>query len=357
MSRRRRPSSEVDFWPGFTDVLSGMLLTMVFVLTLFAVTQAGLVNAVGGKEAALKSLEAQIAELRKLLDAADDRAGSLGAELISAVALIDELGVARAEKDQALAEATDDLASRQLEIAELIRRLRDYAQQIEELNARLSGAEAVGENRLRSLTELQQAMNRLRQQLAQMSTRLTATESEAAKKALRMTELLAELSRKDARIAELEELEKYTSEFLAKMSDVFKDNPNIKVVGDRFLFQSEVLFASGSADLGVAGKAELDKFAVAFRQLEPSIPRDLDVNVQVQGHTDNDKLKASEVYRNNWDLSSARALGVVGYLASQGVRESMMSASGFGEHAPRIRGNSPAAKAQNRRIEIRITRR
>ena len=165
------------------------------------------------------------------------------------------------------------------------------------------------------------------------------------------------MARKDERIEELERLEKYTSEFLAKMSEVFKDNPNIKVVGDRFVFQSEVLFESGSDELGAAGIGELDKFVRAFRELMPRIPKSLEVNVQVQGHTDSDQVVLTDRFTGNWELSTARALRVVEHMARRGFPERMMSASGFGEHAPRVRGRSADAKAQNRRIEIRITRR
>ena len=141
------------------------------------------------------------------------------------------------------------------------------------------------------------------------------------------------------------------------MSEVFKDNPNIKVVGDRFVFQSEVLFASGSDELGLPGRRELLKFVNAFKELLPRIPRDLDVNIQVQGHTDTDKVVFTDRFASNWELSAARALTVVDFLADHGIPQDMLSAAGFGEFAPRVPGDSPEAKAQNRRIEIRITRR
>jgi chemotaxis protein MotB len=355
--RRRRLGADVDFWPAFTDVLSGMLLVMVFALTFFALTQAGLVQVVGGKDAALRALEDQLAELRRLLGQTEARADELQRELLAATALLEDLS---AEGQAARAEATatrDELEAERARIADLVRQLREYVQAIEELNARLAQAEEVAESRRASIGELQLAVNRLREQLARMAAQLAVAEKQAQSQALRLSDLLAEMARKDARIAELERLEKYTSEFLARMSEVFKDNPNIKVVGDRFVFQSEVLFASGSAEVGEAGRRELQKFVDAFRGLIPRIPRELQVNVQVQGHTDTDAVVLSDRFKDNWDLSAARALAVVDYLGGHGVPQDMLSAAGFGEYQPRIPGQSPAAKAQNRRIEIRITRR
>jgi len=355
--RRRRIVADPDFWPGFTDVLSGMLLTMVFVMTLFAITQAGLVHVVGGKDAALRALEDQLAELRTLLGASDERAQTLERELLAATELVAEFGVQQAASSAEVESARAGLAKGEARIAELVVQLRAYLELVKELNARLTTAHEVSENRRLTLAELQLAMNRLRQQLVQMSERLTATEAEAVRKGLRLSELLAEMARKDDRIQELERLERYTSEFLAKMSEVFADNPNVRVVGDRFVFQSEVLFESGSDEIGAPGQRELDRFVAAFRALIPRIPTDLNVNVQVQGHTDTDQIMSSDRFASNWHLSSARALRVVEYLAAGGLPEQMLSAAGFGEHAPRVIGRSPEAKAVNRRIEIRITRR
>lgn len=357
MRRRRRPIGEHDYWPGFTDVLSGMLLAMVFVLTLFAVAQTGLVHVVGGKDAALRALEEQAAELRRLLSTSRDRADSLRRELEEATAQLDALGADREEVARDLAAARAELEDDQVRIADLARALREYVEQIKELNSRLADAEEVADNREASIAQLQAAVNRLRGQLSQLSVALSEAERVADAKRLEVSSLLVEMARKDRRIQQLEQLERYTSEFLARMSEVFADNPDVKVVGDRFVFQSEVLFASGSAEIGEAGKRELDKFVAAFQQLRPRIPPDLDVNVQVQGHTDTDRLVNTEEFEDNWELSTARALEVVSYLGSRGIPEPMLSAAGFGEHFPRVLGGTPEAKAQNRRIEIRITRR
>jgi chemotaxis protein MotB len=355
--RRRRSSFEFNFWPGFTDVLAGMLLALVLVLTFFAVTQTGLVHLVGGKDAALRALEEQAAELRRLLALSEDRAEALSVDLIAATQAVELFG---AERDAAVAVAQalrDEVADEQVRIADLARRLKDYVEQIKELNAKLADAEETAEARESSVAELQAAVNRLRSQLARMGADLGAARRKTNEQSLRLSQLLVEMAKKDERIVELERLERYRSEFLERMSEVFADNPNVRVVGDRFVFQSEVLFASGSAEIGEAGRRELDKFVRAFKALIPRIPEDLDVNVQVQGHTDTDALVSDEQFRDNWELSTARALRVVNVLAAAGVPDSMMSAAGFGEHFPRVQGSSPEAKAQNRRIEIRITRR
>jgi chemotaxis protein MotB len=355
--RRRGGAVEADFWPGFTDVLSGMLLAMVFVLTLFAVTQTGLVHMVGGKDAQLRALEEQAAELRALLSVTEEQASMLRSELLGATEAVETLGAAR-EADQGMLDSVEsDLAAERSQIAVLTRRLKQYLSEVKDLNAKLVGAEVVAQNSGAKLADLQVAINRLRGQLALMSGQLGTAQQQASQRQVRVSELLVEMARKDLRIENLERLERYRSEFLERMSEVFADNPNVKVVGDRFVFQSEVLFASGSADIGQSGRLELDKFVGGFRALIPRIPKDLAVNVQVQGHTDSDRIVSNESYTDNWELSTARALQVVEYLASKNVPEAMLSAAGFGEHFPRVRGDSTEAKAQNRRIEIRITQR
>ncbi|MEM7245984.1 MAG: OmpA family protein [Acidobacteriota bacterium] len=355
--RGRRRGGEVDFWPAFTDVLAGMLLVMVLVLVFFAVTQTGLVHLAGGKEAALRAMEDQVAELRSLLSRSEDRAEQLRTELLSATELISNLGEQRGRLQDELAERQQALKDEQVRITDLTLRLQQYLDELKDLNAKLVAAEATVEQRESAVSDLQDAVNELRAQLAKLGAELATAESAAQEQTLKVSELLVEMAKKDERITELERLERYTSDFLEKMSEVFGDDPNIRVVGDRFVFQSEVLFASGSAQIGQGGQAELDKFARGFQELQPKLPRDLPVNVQVQGHTDSDKLLTTEQFQDNWELSTARALEVVEYLASAGLPEGMLSAAGFGEHYPRVRGDSAAAKEKNRRIEIRITRR
>jgi chemotaxis protein MotB len=134
------------------------------------------------------------------------------------------------------------------------------------------------------------------------------------------------------------------------------ENPNIRVVGDRFVLQSELLFGSGSADLGPAGREQLDKLAVTLREIAARIPPELDWILRIDGHTDRVPIRTGR-FPSNWELSTARAVSVVRYLADQGIPERRMSAAGFGEFHPIDTGGSEDALRRNRRIEIKLTSR
>lgn len=354
--RRRWHSTEMNFWPGFTDVLSGMLLATVFVLTMFAVTQGGLVSLLHNKDSALVELREQTEKLAALLRQEKLRSLSLESQIERQGAEMLALGQKNRSVQDELRALEDLVGGDRLQVESLLAQLKAYNEQIQALNAKLASAQSDTQFKDASIADLQAALARLRKQLEQMSGTLDQRESQAASQKLRIAELLVQMSKKDDRIAKLELLERYRSEFLEKMTAVFGDNPNIRVVGDRFVFQSEVLFRSGSARLGDGGKDELNRFAKAFVELLPQIPPDLPVNVQVEGHTDNVPIGSAE-FRDNWHLSTERALQVVSHLQARGIPKDMLSAAGFGENQPRSKGNNAKARAANRRIEIRITRR
>lgn len=173
-------------------------------------------------------------------------------------------------------------------------------------------------------------------------------------------------SSKDARIAELgkrlntllakrvNKLEQYQSEFFGRLREILKGNKNVRIVGDRFLLPSELLFASGSATINDNGRKELDKLAGTLLDVTDSIPDDIDWILRVDGHTDRIPINTKN-FPSNWELSTARAVAVVRYLSDKGVPQKHMAAAGFGQFSPVAKGNSPEALQENRRIEIKLT--
>lgn len=149
-------------------------------------------------------------------------------------------------------------------------------------------------------------------------------------------------------------LEKYRSEFFGRLRELLGDNPAVRIVGDRFLFQSELLFASGSAQLGDEGKQQLAKLAGTLKSVADRIPKDIQWILRVDGHTDRIPINNAR-FPSNWELSTARAVSVVRFLATQDIPEQRLSAAGFGEFHPIDVGNSAEALRKNRRIEIKLT--
>ena len=187
---------------------------------------------------------------------------------------------------------------------------------------------------------------------SQLNTALAQVAAEQKRRAA-----LEEEARKKAE-AEAQDLARYRSEFFGRMSQLLEGRAGVRVVGDRFVFSSEVLFQPGSADLSPEGPAQISRVAETFRELASEIPPEIDWVLEVDGFTDDTPLSGLGAFKDNWELSQARALSVVKYLIeAQGFAPKRLAAAGFGEFRPVAAGTSPEARAQNRRIELKLTER
>jgi chemotaxis protein MotB len=153
----------------------------------------------------------------------------------------------------------------------------------------------------------------------------------------------------------VQELNRYRSDFFGRLREILSDRENIRIVGDRFVFQSEVLFPTGSDQINAAGQEEMAKLAQAIIELQREIPPEINWVLRVDGHTDNIPLSGTGRYRDNWELSSARATSVVKFLIANGVPADRLVAAGFGEFQPLDPADTPEARSRNRRIELKLT--
>jgi chemotaxis protein MotB len=337
LSRTRRDNG-MNYWPGFVDALSTLVLSVIFLLTVFMVAQFFLSQEVAGKDTALARLNAQIARLSQLLSLEttgkanlEDEVAQLRASLTAAESERDRLRAGAGQTPAAAAGATDKLNS-QLDL-EKEATARAVAQ-IENLNEQIGA---------------------LRRQIAALEDALGASEKKESDAQLRIADLGQRLN--VALAQRVQELSRYRSDFFGKLRDILGNRPDIRVVGDRFVFQSEVFFDSGAATLRPDGRAELDKLASAIVDLQKKIPSDIDWVLSVEGHTDNRPVGPTSPFKSNWDLSAARAISVVQYLISKGVPPARLDAAGFGEYQPIDPGTSEEALAHNRRIELKLTAR
>jgi chemotaxis protein MotB len=154
----------------------------------------------------------------------------------------------------------------------------------------------------------------------------------------------------------VQELQRFRSEFFGRLREVLRGRDEVQIVGDRFVFQSEVLFDQGQANIGNSGEEQLQKLAVTLADIATKIPDDINWVLQVEGHTDDIPIRAGR-FADNWDLSTERALSVVRFLASQGVPANRLAATGYGEFQPLDPGDTDDARRRNRRIELKITQR
>ncbi len=341
LARARRSESGFNYWPGFVDALSTLVLSIVFLLTVFLVVQFFLSQEVTGKDKALEQLNAKIAQLSDMLSleklgklSLDDQIAQLRAGLVSA----------EAERDrvkglyEGLAGAGSDAAGRTAE-----------------LNRALDSEKQVSGRALAQIEVLNQQISALRRQLAALEDALNASEKRDKESQGRIADLGQRLN--VALAQRVQELSRYRSEFFGRLRAILGNRPDIRIVGDRFVFQSEVFFDTGQAVLLPEGRSELDKVASALTELDKQIPGEIAWVLRVDGHTDVRPITNSPVFKSNWELSSARAISVVQYLISFGVPAQRLVAAGFAEFQPLDPAPTEEAYRRNRRIELKLTER
>jgi len=466
-ARLRRSRGVIEFWPGFVDALSTLLIVIIFLVLVFVLAQFFLNQAITGKDEALQRLNTQIAQLADLLAMeksanADLRLnlGQLTSELQASTAARDE-ALARvagviSERDALavklnavtaqLAEAKDkadkaaseqekvrtDLADQLKAVAvdreKLTAQLKDLEQMRRDIEAlrtvraqlekQVADAAATIEARDKDVTAARDKTKELEAKLSTQDERTALAQKEVAQRDIRLAELLAQAENAKGEIAhekqlsadslkqvellnqqiaalrqqlatinealqlseaktkaqdvqivdlgkrlnaalvnKVEELSRYRSEFFGRLRQVLGDRPDVRIVGDRFVFQSEVLFATGSAELSDAGKQQLAKLAATLRDLMGRIPKDIPWVLRVDGHTDTVPIH-NAAFASNWELSTARAVSVVKFLIDQGVPADRLAATGFGEFHPLdATRDDEISRRRNRRIELKLTER
>jgi chemotaxis protein MotB len=335
-ARGRRASTYGEFWPGYVDVLSTLLLVVTFLMSLFMVAQYYVGQEVSGKDIALRRLTRQIAELTNLLSLEKTKGKSLEDELSSLQA---SLATLRSDNER-LTGVAGASGEKDARIAALSKELADKTSMSNEAMAKVD--------------LLNQQLLALRRQIAALNEALQAAEAKDKESQARISDLGARLNVVLAR--QVQELQRYRSDFFGRLRELLRDRKDIRVVGDRFVFQSEVLFPSGQATMTAEGLAAIDQLATAIVELERSIPPEIDWALQVDGHTDIRPIASSQ-FPSNWELSSARATSVVKYLISRGVSPKRLVAAGYGEFQPLEDGTSEETLRRNRRIELKLTNR
>ncbi|MCW5731264.1 MAG: peptidoglycan -binding protein [Alphaproteobacteria bacterium] len=466
MARARTKRLGYDPWAGFVDVLSTLLLVIVFLLTVFVLAQNFLTQALSGRDRALKELSAQIAELAETLNLerrqnadlreslavlsaslartemerdelvlkvdaltrrSEEAEKSLAvredeirlrlAELESLKRDIDALRRLRAELEGQVAALTGEseqlrtrgreLEGRVTELADERERLRTRSQELEgrvgslesergqlrdrtrELEARLAderertllaqkeieqreirlsqlqslylqtqdrleGETKVSEEARAQVDLLNQQIAALRAQLARLEAALEVAEARDKESQVQIADLGRRLNL--ALAQKVEELSQYRSEFFGELRKVLGNRPDVQIVGDRFVLQSEVLFDRGSAELSENARRQLDSIARTLIQVSARIPDRLPWILRVDGHTDALPISTPQ-FPSNWELSTARAVAVSKYMISRGVPPSRIAAAGFGEFQPLDPRSDEIAYRRNRRIEMKLTER
>lgn len=323
------------------DALSTLLLAIMFLLTVFVLAQFLLSREITGRDEVLNRLNSQIAELTELLALEKGNTQDVEDQLANLQSSLATAEADRSRLQQLLSQGSGSSSAANARIGDLTNQLN----QEQQLSARAAS----------QVELLNQQISALRAQIAAIEEALQASEAKDASSQAQISDLGRRLN--VALAQRVQELNRYRSDFFGRLREILSDRENIRIVGDRFVFQSEVLFPVGGNELDPAGRVEMDKLAAALLDLAKEIPAEINWVLRVDGHTDNSPLSGSGRYRDNWELSSARATSVVKYLISKGVPANRLVAAGFGEFQPIAQGDTPDARSQNRRIELKLTER
>jgi chemotaxis protein MotB len=334
---RRVKRRDFDVWPGYVDALSSMLMMIALVLMVMVAAQFYLGNAINSKDIALDELAVRLRALTDSLNLEQNTTKSLKAKNTEL-----ESNYQRGVAELQLLRTTVTDKER---LAAVFQAERDSA------NAELSKSKTQTDSLNVQLSALALQIEELNKKLALLTADLTSAKSTLLDKDQQITDLDKKL--KQAMLKKVEELADYRSEFFGKLKKALGNRPEIRVVGDRFVFQSEVLFPSASAQLEEGGKQELMKMAETLKEVANSIPKEVNWILTVVGHTDRIPINTPQ-FPSNWELSAARALSVVKFLQEAGIPASRLAATGYGEHQPLESGNTPDALAKNRRIELKF---
>ena len=375
MIQNRIRKKQLDYtWPGFVDALSSLLMVIIFVLMIFVISQFFISQKMSGQDEALVKLKNNLSELGELLSLERDTTTELTAQLsvleekieVIKKDLLIEKEITKQYQEE-LTGTKNIIAFNDREINKLKKviddkikdtirlknNISDLDRKVSKKTLEIQNKEIILKANKEEVKKLIATTLKLKNKLTQLQTLLSAYKAKDEKENVKNLSLGKDVNSALAR--RVEELEKFKSDFFGRVRELIKGRKEIRVVGDRFVFQSEVLFSLGSDELGVEGQIEMQKLAATLMEIEKSLPTDIDWILQIEGHTDTLPVKKGQTYKDNWELSTKRALSVLRFLIKQGIEPSRLSASGYGSFQPIDKENTKSARMKNRRIEMKIT--
>lgn len=346
-----RRHHSIDIWPGFVDAMATLLMVIVFVLMTFVVAQLYLTDALSGRENDVLNLNNQMAALEKTLQAESLSKEKNQQTIQLLTQQVNHLQAALQTSEKTLIEETEERTLAQRSLSDLTIQVETLNAQLTRLNQALSESETLSHHQAETIEDLRAKFNESLlnkvEELKEMNSKLLALQAD-----------------KDILDKELKKMKdpkklgmtQFRSEFFAKLMKIIGERGDIRIVGDRFVFQSEVLFDKGSAEIRAQGQGQLKTLATTLKDIAKNIPKDISWILRIDGHTDKLPMKSSQ-FPSNWELSSARAIAVVKFLVSEGISPTNLVAAGFGEYQPLSQAKGEGDLAKNRRIEFKLDQR
>ncbi len=303
----------------------------------------------------IASYQEDIATLRKLRSELEEEVGQLATKLQDRESEIGSLRDRSKKLEANFADQQERTLLAQSKVEKQDIRIQALNALVGQQKKALEKEQTLAANRHAEMALLNQRIANLQQQLQEINQALTSADRKSSDQEKTIKDLGKRLNIALAR--EVNQLKRYRSDFFGRLQEVLSDVPAVQIEGDRFIFQAELLFDSGSATLQAAGEKHLGELATALAEVANQIPEDINWILRIDGHTDRNPIVDNTQYRSNWELSSARALEVVSFLAAKGIPEKRMAAAGFSKFHPLDPADTAAAYQKNRRIEIKLTSR
>ena len=328
---------------------------MIFVISQYYISQK-----LSGKDEVLNKLETKILEITNQLSIEKEMSKRLSLNIFNIQSELDNKDLELLRNKSLITSLKAEINKNEFKLSQQLEILENKDQQLNSLHNKLLDKKKGEDNYNQIINEQKKEVNNLnllisnlKEKINKLNSLLDVYEKKDKEEKIKNLQLKSTLNSALAR--RVEELQKFKSMFFGTVKEKIKNIPEIKIVGDRFVFQSEVLFETGSIEIGKKGKIELKKFAEILLNLDKDIPKDSNWILQIEGHTDNLPVRKGQIYKDNWELSTKRALSVLRYFINQGLDPKKLFASGYGSFQPIDNTNTKIGRMKNRRIEMKIT--
>ena len=355
-----RKKNDSFIWPSFVDALASLLIVIIFILMIFVISQYYISQKLSGKDEVLNKLETKILEITNQLSIEKEMTKRLSLNIFNIQSELDNKDLELLRNKSLITSLKAEINKNEFKLSQQLEVLENKDQQLNNLQNKLLDKKKGEDNYNKIINEQKKEVNNLnilisnlKEKINKLNSLLDVYEKKDKEEKIKNLQLKSTLNSALAR--RVEELQKFKSMFFGTVKEKIKNIPEIKIVGDRFVFQSEVLFEIGSIEIGKKGKIELKKFAEILLNLDKDIPKDSNWILQIEGHTDNLPVRKGQIYKDNWELSTKRALSVLRYFINQGLDPKKLFASGYGSFQPIDNTNTKIGRMKNRRIEMKIT--
>ncbi len=354
MRTSRKNLYEINYWPGFVDVLGTLLIVTIFTVLISTITQIYFNDQLEVKRGEISILDDKISELINELGGTKKKKKKIKKKNLNLTSKLKDLEKKKRQLDEELSKNQYSLKMKNKELSEIVSERGKLLNNLQKKNEEFEQLYLENEKNSIDLFEMKRNVEKLNKRLSELSSLLISAEENDKKNKVKIENLGKKLNQ--ALAGKLQEISKYQSEFFRKVKEALGERQDIIVSGDRFIFPSEIFFKSGSDIIEENGRDKLFNIAIGLKEISEKIPKKIDWVLRIDGHTDKIPIN-NEKFQSNWHLSSSRAINIVKFLIEQGVPPNRLIAAGFGEYSPLINENNKVAFEKNRRIEIKLTTR